>query len=83
MQISPNTINTRLKWKLIPTCGGDAEEATMVEGVARLAVVDEDAEVLAVGHVFVDGNEVGPLEGSPTKNILPPTGWLRPAAFWN
>lgn len=83
MQISPNTINNRLKLKLNPTCGGDAEETTTVEGAAGFVVVDEDAEVFAVGHVFDDGNEVGPLEGSPTKNILPPIGRLRPAAFWN
>ena len=45
--MSPQTIRTRLKLKLIPVCRVDAEEAIAVGDAAGLAVVaifvDEDA----------------------------------------
>lgn len=44
----------------------------------------EDAEGIAVVLVVVDGvNEDGPLDGSPTRNISPPIGGLRPTVVSN
>ena len=72
--MSPQTIRIRLKLKLIPARRVDAKEVNTIG----------DAEGIAVVSVFVDdGNEEGPLDGSPTKNISPPIGRLRPTVFWN
>ena len=80
-------MKTRLKQKFFSACAIDAEEIVEVGNAAGFVValfVDSDAEDVVVGHIFVDvGNEVGPLDGSPTKNISPPIGRLRPAEFWN
>jgi hypothetical protein len=72
--MSPQTIRTIPKPKLVPARRVDVEETTAVA----------DTECLADVFLTVDeGNGDGPLDGSPTKNILPPIGKLRPVAFWN
>jgi hypothetical protein len=51
---------------------------------STIPVVKDAGVVCVVGeHREFEANVVGPLEESPTKNMSPPIGALRPAVFSN
>ena len=70
----PQPMRTKLNLKLFAARRVDAKEVNTV-GVA---------DGITVVSAFVDeGSEDGPLDGSPTRNISPPIGRLRPTLFRN
>lgn len=81
--MSPQTINTKLKWNSNLVCKVGAKEVnviTLIEGAKGFVVVEGFAGVHVVTSVV---NEEGPLDGSPTRNIMPPIGDLRPTVVSN
>jgi hypothetical protein len=86
---TPQIIRIRVKLKLSPALRVDAKEmygtaVEVAEGIDVVTVVTVVVDEPWVGLVFVEGtDEDAPLDGSPTKNILPPIGCLRPTVFTN
>jgi hypothetical protein len=75
--MNPQTINTKLKLKSNLACKVGAKE------VNAMTPPVEGAEGIAVVFVADGVNEDDPLDGSPTRNVLPPIGGLRPNVFSN
>ena len=76
--MSPQTINTKPRLNSDIACKVGAKEVNVMTPLV------EGAEAIAVVHVVADWfNKDGPLDESPTRNVLPPIGGLRPTVVSN
>lgn len=74
----PQAARRKLNLKSTPTSNFADEEVNPI-----IVEVEDGGAAAAVCVHNDDGNDVGPLDGSPTKNISPPMGGLRPAMLSN